>query len=55
MNKIKNSCGSKGCRIRIILPHDSGVKYVSSRVLQKANDTKKILQPNSNNIFKIAA
>ena len=43
MNKIKSSCGRRGCSVRIVLPHDSGVKRVSSRVLRKGNDTKKVL------------
>lgn len=43
METIKNSCGSRGCKVRIILPHDSGVKSFSSRVLQGTNDTKKVL------------
>lgn len=44
MLNIKNSCGKKrGCDVTVILPHDSGIRIVSSRVLSKSDDTKKIL------------
>jgi len=43
MTKISNSCGSQGCRVRIILPHDRVVKRISARVLQIQHDTKEIL------------
>ena len=41
--KTKNSCGSQGCNVRIILPHDRRVSDVSTRVLSGANDTKTVL------------
>jgi len=44
MLNTKNSCGKKrGCSVTIILPHDSRVGDVSSRMLSKQNDTKEVL------------
>jgi hypothetical protein len=44
-DNIKNSCGSQGCDVdRIILPHDSGVGSVSSRVLPERNDIPSVLR-----------
>ena len=43
MSKIDNSCGSSGCKVRIILPNDRLVKRIPSRMLQVSHDTKEIL------------
>ena len=47
MEKFKNSCGNRrGCSVRIILPHDSGVNNVRSRMLPIRNDIQKVLSIN---------
>jgi hypothetical protein len=55
MKKLKNSCGSEGCRVRIILPYGVGVESIRSNVLPKGNDFTVVLRPNQVFIPKIAA
>lgn len=41
---MKNSCGKRrGCSVTIILPYDSGIKLIFSRVHGTRNDISKIL------------
>jgi len=41
---IKNSCGGKGCYIKSrILPTDSSIEPLYSKVYAKRNDTEKVL------------
>lgn len=43
-NNIINSCGTKrGCYVVIVLPHDSGVGVVLSRVHETKCDIQKVL------------
>lgn len=41
--KTENSCGRRGCELRIILPYDGKPEPLHARVLQKRNDTKAVL------------
>ena len=43
METIKNSCGGKGCRIRIILPNDRKHLPFTAKVLRVRNDIPQIL------------
>lgn len=43
MEYAKNSCGRRGCDVRVVLPNDGVFKHVYSRVLSVRNDTKKVL------------
>jgi hypothetical protein len=43
MEQIKNSCNNRGCKIRIILPFDRGVKSIYARDIQKRNDISPLL------------
>ena len=54
-NIMKNSCGSEGCRVRIILPHDSRSTDVRSRGNERGNDTRKIQRISSKTIQRKAA
>lgn len=42
-NRFRNSCGGQGCRISIILPHDSRIGAIFSRMSQISNDIQKVL------------
>ena len=43
MKVIKNSCGRRGCNVRILLPIDCKPKPVLSRVYGVGNDFAKVL------------
>lgn len=59
MNLIKNSCGGRGCSVRIILPYSRISGNVHSRMFPISNDTKEILPiantPIQTKAFKKAA
>lgn len=43
MEKLENSCGKRGCNIRIILPRDSKPKHVIAEMLPVKRDSSKVL------------
>lgn len=45
-NKINASCRGRGCRI-ILLPYDSRVNHVYSKMFRKRDDIQKILPKTS--------
>jgi len=52
--KTSNSCGRRGCSIRIILPYFIKPSQVSARVLQIRNDTKAVLRTIKLPVDKVA-
>jgi len=54
MKVIKNSCGRRGCNIRILLPIDCKPKPVLSRVYGIGNDFAKVLFISSLSLDKVA-